>query len=266
MKRLLAPLFVVSLVAGPAFAADITAISPPPPGPIYGWAGFYMGFTVGWLDTANSGTTNAGTDNGVGGLGTLLAGGAIPNSLNVAYRGFLGGGLIGYNWQAGSWVFGLEADINGSGAKGDMIAGPIALPGFVPVATVFNREIDWFSTYRVRIGATVMPTFLLYGTGGLAVGQTRIGNAFNCAACTPPSATEPAATNQTTNISVGWTAGAGAEWMFAPNWSLKGEYIYVDLGSHSSTITYAYAPSTSSLTSTARDSVNILRGGINYKF
>ena len=54
--------------------------------------------------------------------------------------------------------------------------------------------------------------------------------------------------------------------MFAPHWSLKAEYLYVDLGSISSTINYAYGANTSSLTATVRDTMNIVRGGINYHF
>jgi len=73
--------------------------------------------------------------------------------------------------------------------------------------------------------------------------------------------------HSTSNVSAGWTIGAGAEWMFAPHWSLKAEYLYVDLGNISSTINYAYATgNTSTLTATVRDTMNIVRGGINYHF
>ena len=111
-----------------------------------------------------------------------------------------------------------------------------------------------------------MPSFLLYATGGLAVGQTKIGNQFICPVCGPPASTQASTTNQNTNTSAGWTVGAGAEWMFAPRWSLKAEYLYVDLGSHSSTITYTYNAGPSTLTSSVRDAENIVRGGINYHF
>jgi outer membrane immunogenic protein len=70
--------------------------------------------------------------------------------------------------------------------------------------------------------------------------------------------------NSTSNTSTGWTVGAGLEWRFAPAWSVKAEYLYVDLGSHSDTIVYNYGP-TSSLTSTVRETDNIVRVGVNYK-
>jgi outer membrane immunogenic protein len=75
---------------------------------------------------------------------------------------------------------------------------------------------------------------------------------------------------QTSNTAVGWTLGGGVEWKFAPAWSLKVEYLYVDLGSQSTTIGYAYTspgPSfTSTLTSTVNERDNIVRAGLNYKF
>jgi outer membrane immunogenic protein len=136
----------------------------------------------------------------------------------------------------------------------------------VPVSTGYNREIDWLSTYRGRLGVTATPEVLLYATGGLAVGQTKIGNSFGCPTCNPPSGTETSSANLTSNTSAGWTVGAGAEWMFAPHWSVKAEYLYVDLGSHNSTITYTYGPNTSTLTSSVHDTDNVVRGGINYRF
>jgi outer membrane immunogenic protein len=100
-------------------------------------------------------------------------------------------------------------------------------------------------------------------TGGLAYGQTKLQTAFACATCAPPANTSIL----TSNVNTGWTVGAGVEWMFAPAWSIKAEYLYVDLGSISNTIGYTYGPtSISSLTSTYNERDNIVRAGINYKF
>jgi outer membrane immunogenic protein len=68
------------------------------------------------------------------------------------------------------------------------------------------------------------------------------------------------------NTSVGWTSGGGVEWRFAPQWSVKVEYLYVDLGSQSNTITFTCGPNISPLTSTVHDTFNIVRGGINFHF
>lgn len=230
------------------------------------WTGFYGGLNAGWVGSTGRNISNNGSDTAGGGLGTGLAAGAIPGSLDLGYNGFIGGGQLGYNWQVNNWVFGLEADIDGASAKADSTIGPITVGGFVPQTTTYHRELDWLATFRGRVGITATPALLLYATGGLAVGQTKIGNSYICPTCIPPASSQAGTTNTSSNTSAGWTAGAGIEWMFAPNWSLKAEYLYVDLGSHDSTITYSYGPNTSSLTSSVHDRMNIARGGINYHF
>jgi outer membrane immunogenic protein len=246
---------VVAVVIG------LTSVASAAPLPVYSWAGWYIGGNTGWVGSERN-ITNTGTDTGTNGLGTALRQGNIPASVDLSNNGFIGGGQIGYNWQAGNWVYGFEADFDGASAESSTtVTQPpnIAHGG----GATFNRELDWLATIRGRIGITATPSFLLFATGGLAVGQTKIGNFVFCPMCPQPVDT----INQNTNTSAGWTVGAGAEWMFAPRWSLKAEYLYVDLGSHSSTITAAYAgPNTSTLTSTFRDSENIVRGGINYHF
>ena len=131
-----------------------------------------------------------------------------------------------------------------------------------PLTTNATRELDWLGTFRGRVGYHRRP-FLVYATGGLAVGEHKLGIGISDPTATPPANLF----NQNSSTSVGWTVGAGAEWMFARQWSLKAEYLYVDLGNISSTINYAYAPAnTSSLTGTVHDRDNIVRGGINYHF
>jgi outer membrane immunogenic protein len=261
------------LLAGPALAADLSkppVYKAPALVPALSWSGWYIGANAGWVGSANDNVTNTGTDTDHAGLGTLLATGLIPGSVPVKLSGFIGGGQIGYNWQAGNLVFGLEADFDGISAKGDTAA---VSPGSLttPFATMFNRELDWLGTFRGRLGFTIAPPFLVYATGGLAVGETKIGNSFSCPTCLPPSFTQASTANIDSNTSAGWTVGAGAEWMFAPNWSVKAEYLYVDLGSHSSTSSYAYGPGgttvfNSTLTSTVRDTEHIVRAGINFHF
>jgi outer membrane immunogenic protein len=274
MKKYLIGIAAIgALIATPAGAADLYRPRPPvyTKAPAYvapscTWCGWYIGVNAGWVGSANDTITNTGTDTDGGGLGTVLAAGALPSSVSLSDDGFLGGGQIGYNWQSGAAVFGLEADFDGASAKSSTtVVWPGGL-GFVPFSTTYNRELDWLGTVRGRIGVAAGSSFLLYGTGGLAVGRTKIGNQFICAACGPPASTEASTSNTSTNTSAGWTVGAGAEWMFAPHWSLKAEYLFVDLGSHSSTITYTYGTDTSTLTSSVKDTYNIARAGINYHF
>lgn len=98
------------------------------------------------------------------------------------------------------------------------------------------------------------------------MGESRLASALIGPTFAPPTTTEPSTSLQTTKTQIGWTVGAGAEWMFAPQWSFKAEYLYVDLGNISNTITYTYGANTSTLTSTVRDRETIVRAGVNYHF
>jgi outer membrane immunogenic protein len=261
--------FAALTFSGSAFGADM-AIKAPPPVPVaapHNWAGFYVGANAGWVGSTGNTINNTGTDTGGGGLGAALAAGNIPGSIYLGYHGFLGGGQFGYNWQVSNWVYGLEADFDWSSAKSS-----ITVPDarFLPPAGLqspftinASRQLNWVDTFRGRIGITPSAPLLLYATGGLAVGEHQVGIGVNDPGGIPPANLF----NQTSKTSAGWTLGGGAEWMFAPRWSVKAEYLYVDLGNVNSTITYSYAgPNTSSLTATVHDRDNIVRGGINYHF
>jgi outer membrane immunogenic protein len=151
--------------------------------------------------------------------------------------GFLLGGTLGANYQIGSFVIGLEGDGDWNDANGS------TSNCLVPNCTTRS---DWLATIRGRAGYAV-DRVLFYGTGGVAFGDVE------AAAAGFPFAS----TTQT-----GWTAGAGVEWAFLPNWTAKLEYLYVDLG-------HATCP-VSSCQGSLPDSVafneNIVRAGINYKF
>jgi outer membrane immunogenic protein len=270
MKKLVVIALASAALIVPAMAADLSPAprpvykAPPPPAPIWSWTGFYIGSNFGWIGSTDNNITNTGTDNGPGGLGTYLSFGGIPGSVSASHSNFIGGGQIGYNWQWGpSWVVGLEADFAGIASPSTTVIS--AFPGnaaFAPVQTGFARALDDLGTVRARVGYLTGPAWLWYATGGLAYGETKLQTAFACATCVPPANT----VNLTDNMQVGWTVGAGVEWRFAPQWSVKAEYLYVDLGSISNTLGYAYAPFNSSLTSTYNERDNIVRAGINYKF
>jgi outer membrane immunogenic protein len=240
MKKLIVACAALGALVETSFAADLAPYYAPPPFPIPAWAGFYIGVNAGWVGSSDNTITNTGTDTGPGGLGTALALGLIPGTIGVSHSGFIGGGQIGYNWQYGpNWVWGIEADFDGVSAKGSatsVFPGSAALGGLYPFTTVFNRELDTLGTLRGRAGFLSSPNWLWYATGGLAYGETQIGTVWSCPNCVPPGNVAL----QTSNTAVGWTLGAGVEWKFAPAWSLKVEYLYVDLGNQSTTIGYAY--------------------------
>jgi outer membrane immunogenic protein len=139
--------------------------------------------------------------------------------------GFAGGVQGGFNFQSGALVYGLEADIQASGAEDT----------FAP----WKFSNPWFGTVRGRVGYAVN-NVLFYGTGGLAFGELR-GETFGLSE---------------SRTNAGWTVGVGAEFGFAPNWSAKVEYLYVDLSTSNFTITRAQNGY----------EFGLLRIGVNYHF
>jgi outer membrane immunogenic protein len=260
----LGSLALIALAPASANAADLPVKTPPP---ACIWCGAYIGINGGWVGTAGDTITNNGNDTGTGGLGSALVAGALPTSIGAGYNGFMGGGQVGYNWQIDRWVFGAEADLDGVFARTNVTSTFPGNAAFVANTSTYTRDFDLFSSLRARVGVAVWPTFLVYATGGVAFGHTKIGSSESCPAAAPPCASEPSMTNATTTGSLGTAVGAGVEWMFAPRWSLKAEYLFADFGQHNDMLTYTYpAANISTMTSNVHDSFNIVRAGINWHF
>jgi opacity protein-like surface antigen len=131
MKRLLLAGLAFSALIMPAMAADMPLKAPPPPPT---WTGLYWGVNVGWIGGSEYNITNTGTDTGPSGLGTALAIGVIPRTIGVGHNGFIGGGQIGYNWQIDpSWVWGVEADFQGTTATNSSGAVTLVASPLVPI-------------------------------------------------------------------------------------------------------------------------------------
>jgi outer membrane immunogenic protein len=258
-----------ALLGTPAFAADIALKAAPPPAPPpCVWCGWYIGLNAGWVGSTGNNFSNTGTDTGVGGLGFILAAGAIPGSVSTTTSGFIGGEQIGYNWQTANWLVGLEGDFDWvSARKTTTLAFPGSAVVVAPFTTTYGRQLEWLSTVRGRFGVLASPNFLLYVTGGVAIGGVKTSSSLVCnAVCVPVTSTESSTANSGTSTRVGETVGGGVEWMVAQHWSIKAEYLYVNLGRTNSTITYTYPPDTSTLTSSVRNSYNIARAGVNLHF
>jgi outer membrane immunogenic protein len=287
MKRIVFGAVLISafLLAAPlrmAGAADLAVKGPPPVVPwVCTFCGWYAGVNVGYGITSGNGIANTGTDGPAGaGLLAALNDFAIPLEADANIQGVLGGGQIGYNWEyARGFLMGIEADFDGISAKKTLVVGPIpgavtgfpgGATGFPPGAAVtseFDREWDWFSTLRARFGVQVMNgSFMPYVTGGGAAAQVKISNQFICTACTPSTATEPGTAGSNSIVRFGGAVGAGFEWMIVPKFTVKAEYLYVEVGQSTSTITYTYPGNVSTMTSTARNGLNIMRAGINWYF
>jgi len=235
MKRalLIAGAFAL-LGAGQALAADLPQPAPQVKAPVayvppvFSWTGFYLGIN--------------------GGYGFGQSDWSDPNdgstgSFNTS--GFLIGGTLGANYQIGSFVIGLEGDGDWNDANGTTFNGSCAVVGC-------TTRSDWLATVRGRAGFA-WDRVLFYGTGGAAFGDVQ------GAAGALPFAS---------GTQTGWTAGAGIEWAFAPNWTGKVEYLYVDLGNFSCPATSCGATNGLGLfsPSTVTFTENIVRAGINYKF
>ena len=249
--------------------------SPSTPAPwVCPWCGFFVGGNVGFGITTGTGISNSGTDTGAGGLGSAIATGAIMSSADVNAQGFAGGGQIGYNWEPiRDWIVGIEADADALSAKKTLtpapgFLAPAGTAGGGSLATItYDREVDWVATLRLKGGFSVMNNALfVYGTAGGAVAQFGLSDQFICPACTPTTASQPGTNVSTKMTRFGGAIGAGLEWMVVPKVSVKAEVLYIEVGSSTNTITYNYGGSTSSLTSTARDGLTILRGGLNWYF
>jgi outer membrane immunogenic protein len=222
--------------AGPSFLSFM----PPHPGPSAGpwnWAGLYAGVNYG------GGAGTASQSDSVYDRGTYNVGGGVV------------GGTVGYNWQRGSLVYGLEGDLDYSSIKG----GSSGIVNFTtPPCGVFSSfgncdtRLNWLGTARARIGVA-WDRLLPYVTGGLAVGSLHSSEGDLQSPLTGSGSVTRA----------GWTAGAGIEARIDNRWSTKLEYLYVDLGS-GTVFTEPFGGATVSENVTFR--THILRGGLNYRF
>jgi outer membrane immunogenic protein len=265
MKKIFLSGLALGVLIAPAAAADVAPyFGRSLQTPFVSWTGFYVGANAGWIGSDYS-INNGGSDTGTGGLGAALAIGAIPSTIKATQSGFLGGGQIGYNWQVYNWILGVETDFDGASAKSSVTAAFPGTAAFAPITTVYNSEIDSLGTLRARLGFLWPASVLWYATAGLAYGQTKFGTAAVCPAFAPPCSSEGSTALQSSKTAVGWTAGTGVEWQFTPAWSVKAEYLYVDLGNQTNTIVYSYGANTSSLISTVSQTENIVRFGVNYK-
>ena len=166
--------------------------------------------------------------------------------------GFIAGGHGGYNWQQGSWVYGLAADLSGSGLRSSMSGGLVGI-GCPFDAASTSAKIDWYGTVRGRIGWST-GNVLLYGTGGLAYGNVKLSSSFT-------------AGNATTNASVsqvksGFVVGGGLDYMLQPNFVLNFSYQYVDLG----TLSLASSNPPATQTASAHARFHALMAGLSWRF
>jgi outer membrane immunogenic protein len=256
MQKLLLTTAAFGTLALSAMAADL----PPAPFyaapiavPIFTWTGCYVGGTIGGVWGSS---TDAWAPNPAG--FPAIAG---QTSATASTSGVTGGGEGGCNYQVSPWlVVGIEGDWQATGLSG-------ASNNAVNFAGTNNPWTEswsshWLATIRGRAGYAAGP-WLLYVTGGGAFANVR----FSDAIIFPVSGTVNAFSQSTTAF--GWTLGGGVEFAFAPNWTVKAEYLYVDMPgtSFTSVNSNPVVFPNSTITYTHGDlKENIARVGVNYKF
>jgi outer membrane immunogenic protein len=220
MKRVLIGAIALTglgLMTQAALAADMARPAPRaayptkvPEARLFDWTGFYAGLNggYGWGDSKFTGAGDA----------------------NTSPEGAILGGTIGYNYQWGQTVFGIESDIAWNDAKGST------------ACALGNCETknNWLGTTRLRLGYA-FDRLMPYVTGGAAYGDVK--------------ANVPGL-GSASDTQFGWTVGGGVEYAFTPNWTVKAEYLYVDLGKLN-------CPACGG---DVKFNENIVRGGVNYKF
>lgn len=216
MLRALAIGFVLASSAGNVCAAELLRA------PNYDWSGPYIGAHVGkaWGETGNSWRNTVITD-------------WQPDG-DISYEGTASGLHLGYLWQRGSLVYGIEGDITWSSLNGDdsQFAG-----------LVNALEMGYVGTFRARLGFS-HSNALIYATGGVALGEIE--------------KKDLTLGSSNSNDAVGWAMGGGLEYALWDRLRVRVEYQYVDFGSVVSSLGYDHRA----------DDINIqsVRGGISYGF
>jgi outer membrane immunogenic protein len=224
-KVLLATAMALGIASG-AQAADLAAprtpIAAAVVAPAFNWTGFYVGAHIGY-GWGRTGWTY------VVGLNT------VPSNP----KGVFGGLQLGYNWQFNNLVLGVETDISAAGFRDN---DPCPNPVFV-----CSSRSNWVGTTRLRAGVAA-DRALFYVTGGLAYGDTRVATDNGLGTF-----------GSTTLTRVGYAVGAGMEYAFAQNWTVKAEYLYYNLGAATYTVDGGLAVR-------ARFDNHTVRVGVNYLF
>jgi outer membrane immunogenic protein len=198
-----------------ANAADLPQRAAPPAfvaAQTYNWSGFYIGAHIGggWFNNQNVSVADPPA-------ATFPAGYVFTPEEG---DGFIGGGQVGYNWQMGNLVVGVEGDFSGMNLRGISDSESVRIPGRHSVQTI---ETNWGATATARVGYAI-DNILLYAKGGWAWADV---DAHNLTYARTGALVATTIGNETRD---GWIIGAGAEWGFLPNWSLKAEYNYIDFG------------------------------------
>ena len=255
---------LASHALGADLPVQVTPVLAPPVLPT--WTGLYVGVNGGWGWTnSNNGNGTLTLDDTVG--GTLFSPVTIA-SANHNAQSALFGGQIGYNWQAGSWVFGVEGDIDGADIKGSQA---IVFPGTSLLGAGGNGFItqkqEWLASIRGRIGYTA-DRGMIYFTAGGAWTNVQLGGGATISGIggDTPIAGDTASPFSINTTRSGYVIGGGYERMIDANWLVRAEYLYYGFtGAVSGSSLFPVLPAVATI-NTGNFNTSVARIGISYKF
>jgi outer membrane immunogenic protein len=227
----------LSVRAAPVYQAPVVAAPT--------WTGIYLGVNGGWGWTGSSSVA----------FTAIPPVPVAPFSIGQDTNGAVFGGQLGYNWQTGNWVLGIEGDFDGFGAQNGTKNFLLVTPGQGQVAFSASDVPKWLASVRGRLGYSWGPN-LIYITGGGAWTDLQFAT------------TDTVGNSSFDQTQSGWTLGGGYQWMFAPNWSLRAEYLYYRFssGAANSTILPTSVGGGGFAHTWSSTSLSVTRVGLDYKF
>lgn len=250
------------------------------------WTGFYLGLNAGgaWVEADPRTNVSCGAtpvplipvgylcDTQIGGQAANVNAVAASGTGSISASGFTGGGQAGYSFARNGWVWGGEMDFGAFAVDGSRTGSgvlPVATGSIAPATSYTVRSSvagEWLMTARGRFGWG-SDNFLAYVTGGLAMASVELTHSYSDTNATAAGA----GSFSSSTVRSGWTLGGGGEWALNNHWSIKSEYLFVDLGAAKSawliSAPAAGAVSVSNGLTTETDlTAHIVRAGLNYRF
>ncbi len=225
--------------------------------PVFTWTGFYAGVHAGYGFGDADITTRGNAANTIANVNAL----ARPPELSTDRDGFVGGAQVGFNFQFGMFVAGVEADLSYTdlSTTTDYRSPATFGPALAGTRSTFSQDLDYLGTVRARLGVA-FDRLLVYATGGLAFGDVSYEASF----FNSPGALQ--FSGRESDVETGYAVGGGVEYAFTNNLTLKAEYLYYDLGDKDVVVNAIPGVGLNSYTSNFETNGHIARVGVNFKF
>jgi outer membrane immunogenic protein len=257
MRKSLIVIAATAILGGsPVLAADMALKAPAPPvSAVYNWTGWYLGGNLGGKWGSTSDTVNFAPN-------AVLPGGASLGLPTLDTSSFIGGGQIGYNWQVGRIVYGLEVDADGQNLNANQTLTAFSLGTLFVPGDSFSVRSNWEASLRGRLGYA-WDRALIYATGGLALTGVRVSSNFVV------FGVDPATAGSDNEVLVGGTLGAGLDYAVTNKVSIGVEGRYTWYGTHTfntGTVALGFPPVFDNVTQTVGLQTGEVVAKLNYHF